>query len=262
MKFIYLVATAVSVAIMLKARIPNLIDHLYKIFLIIFAVVAFAGIFNFQSMIESRDYIIVPGYITDVTTTKTFASKSIRNEYGCTIHYTFNGKSYSYRIDHMLTKYEEGPWDVSISPDNGDIKLASLESLRKEVILDLVLGLIFLALTIFFYFKQRKKGGPTEEELSNRFGMGVILGICTLIFIPFLWWVAKVDYKASGKFDYGDVDILVADILVFVICVIVAIRSGKKLKTIEKKNKKTYYNPYKIKGSKRNRRKRNVCKKR
>ena len=129
--------------------------HLFTLGFALFMV--FIGIANMQGSYESRDFICVPGYVTDITGSRHFSSKQVRTEYSCTINYTFiDGYDYSCTQSGLLERPDEHLTEVWVSPDNSEVHMSSPKSAFTSSIIDFLIAIVFFVLTIPLYIRYKR----------------------------------------------------------------------------------------------------------
>ena len=145
--------TVCAIAYYLIGRfgLENIKKYLHLIVLGFALFMLFIGVLNYQGAQYSKNFKCVPGYITDVKSTRRYVSKHFRTEYSCVIHYTFtDGKMYYTKQDGLVDKPNENLSKVWVSRDNEEVHMFSPKSSLSSSIFitsSFVNCMIFLALT-------------------------------------------------------------------------------------------------------------------
>ncbi len=197
------------------------------------------GIANYQGSQESSDYIPCPGYITDISSSEHYAAaaKQFRTEYSCTIHYTFtDGNDYIYEEDGLLEYPDENLSTVWVSPDNTSVHMSSSQSTWTLSIWNFLIAIVLFIVTVPLYISfKNKHPKPTMDELESAYIYGIIMAVCTFIFIPFMSYSLFEKLKYGETVDTPTLDIWVVLCIGFVWSVIVAAVSKKKMRSVRKR---------------------------
>ncbi|ETP71340.1 Protein of unknown function (DUF3592) [Lachnospiraceae bacterium JC7] len=193
----------------------------------------FIGIANYQGAQESKDYISCPGYVTDISSSEHYsgASKQYRTEYSCRIHYTFtDGNEYTYAISGLIDHPDESLSTVWVSPDNTRVHMSSPQSTRTSSKYNFLIAFVFFIVTIPLYKNYKKKHPkPTKDELESAYIGGLLMAVCTFIFMTLMSYILFKDLKLHGTVDTTILDIWAVLCIGFIWSVIVAVKSKKKL---------------------------------
>jgi hypothetical protein len=229
--FIIFIACAIACNLIGRFGLENIKKYLHLIVLGFALFMLFIGIFNYQGASYSKDFIRVPGYITDVKSTRRYAGKRIRTEYSCTIHYTFtDGKDYYCEEEGLIEKPDENLSKVWVSRDNKDVHMYSSKSALTSSMHNFMLsGVLFLVTIPLFIIHKKKYPRPSAEELEDASIIGTIfafIGVALLLNMN----AVVGNFIRHEEVDYFNLDIFVVGLLIAVTSIMVVLYSKRKLK--------------------------------
>ena len=185
----------------------NFVRH---IFLMIAVFFAFLTIVQIHLSNVSRDYITVPGYITDVTSERHLRRSNINEEYRYVLHWIYEGKEYT-KVMNSIHKPDENISVVSINKDNTDVFMGDGEGTLESTIGLIVTSVVAFLGWLFLYLKDkdRKKLMPNDWK-----GIHIMSWLANILFAIGIMYCMLVKAHASGE---GNI-VVVQDLIIF--CVI------------------------------------------
>lgn len=192
----------------------------------------FIGVLNYQGAQYSKNFKCVPGYITDVKSTRRYVSKHFRTEYSCVIHYTFtDGKMYYTKQDGLVDKPNENLSKVWVSRDNEEVHMFSPKSSLSSSMYNFMLaGLLFLISIPLFILHKKKYPRLSYDELEDASIIGMIMSFVGGIVAVLNINAVIGNFIRHESIEYFNLDIFVVGLLITVVSIIVVVYSKRKLK--------------------------------
>ncbi|XME02105.1 hypothetical protein QYZ88_015715 [Lachnospiraceae bacterium C1.1] len=167
----------------------------YRTILFLCAVACFFLAFlQMEPALRTRNYILVPGYISDITVTNLSSSRGKKIKYEYLVHWFFEGQEYTKKQSSLIDRPDDSISEVWISRDNTDMLIYSSDNLLKQSIY-LALGGIVLFIVWLIIYKRSEKV-PYNDEVAA----GIFLHSLFNAFLSgFAFLISIIMYKDSVK---------------------------------------------------------------
>lgn len=230
--FIIFIACAIAYYLIGRFGLENIKKYLHLIVLGFALFMLFIGILNYQGASYSKNFIRVPGYITDVKSTRRYVSKHFRTEYSCVIHYTFtDGKMYYTKQDGLVDKPNENLSKVWVCRDNEEVHMFSPKSSLSSSMYNFMLaGLLFLISIPLFILHKKKYPRLSADELEDASIIGMIMSFVGGIVAVLNINAVIGNFIRHESIEYFNLDIFVVGLLIAVTSIMVVLYSKRKLK--------------------------------
>ena len=182
--------------------------------------------------INSKDYIAVPGYISDMQISdSTVTKKGVRNTYQYTIHWYYEGEEYT------KTQYSGSPVEnvseVWIDKDNSDVMIYSPDELSGQASMLAYISAALFVIWLIMYLKTENVE-YNEDIADNVLVAGAFGTFLSLIFV-LLTAISYKYYHEEGRSindQYTGTAMLLISVISLVVCVILTILAAVETKKL------------------------------
>lgn len=193
--------------------------HLYRrMCLIIAALFLSFAINDFHTSEIVKDYISVPGYITDVESFTTYRRLRQVTEYKYTVHWLYDGEEYTKKIT-AIEEPDRNLSTVRINADNTDMTMGNSKDIRKGAFGSLTFSIMLFIVWLFFYKMDKKRHNISRDEWSSIYYTSLVSSVVMFIGVIYS---AVIAFKAEGKIMQSTMTTLfLVSVFAFVLSVII-----------------------------------------
>ncbi|MBE5858653.1 MAG: hypothetical protein E7301_00795 [Butyrivibrio sp.] len=184
------------------------------------------------SAIYSKDFIAVPGYISDIQLSDTtITKKGVRNTYQYTIHWNYEGKEYTKKEYSLNSTPDENISEVWINKDNSDAIIYSPNELSSQVYIFGLISVIAFVVWLFMYLKAETV--KYDEEIALNVLIAGVLGIVLSLVAVAITAIAYNEKKDGNAYQvYTSTVMLVTSIIFLIVCLILTIMAKVETKRL------------------------------
>ena len=184
------------------------------------------------SAIYKKEYIAVPGYISDIWLYESKTGRSgVKNTYEYTIHWNYEGKEYTKKEYSLNSVPNDNISEVWIKEDNSDATIYSPgEQKRQTYIFGLISAVAFVVWIIMYLKAENAK---YNEEVALDVLIASVLGAFYSLIAVIITAIAYNHEKGRGLEEkYGATVMLLTSIFILMICLILTIMAKAETKRL------------------------------
>jgi len=207
-------------------------NTLRQIIFVCFLIMLECQIMQMGSAIYSKDFIAVPGYISDIQLSDTtITKKGVRNTYQYTIHWNYEGKEYTKKEYSLNSTPDENISEVWINKDNSDAIIYSPNELSSQVYIFGLISVIAFVVWLFMYLKAETV--KYDEEIALNVLIAGVLGIVLSLVAVAITAIAYNEKKDGNAYQvYTSTVMLVTSIIFLIVCLILTIMAKVETKRL------------------------------
>lgn len=207
-----------------------------QIVFVVFLCLLLMQILQLGSAIMSRDYISVPGYISDVNISDTGYNKITKKvTYEYTVHWTYEGQEYVKKKYSLNEKPDKNVSEVWIKKDNSDVMLYGSKELTIQTFIFGGMASIFFIIWLLMY-KMSESIEYNEEVAENVLIAGVLGTIFSAIATVITTIAFNSEKLKGGDRKYTATVMLITALFFLAFCIVLSIMARKETKRLAGNN--------------------------
>ncbi len=207
-----------------------------QIVFVVFLCLLLMQVLQLGPALMSKDYIPVPGYISDVNISDTRYNKiSKKVTYEYTIHWTYEGQDYEKKNYSLNEKPDENISEVWIKKDNSDVMLYGSKELTRQTFMFGAMASVFFVIWLIMY-KMSESIEYNEEAAENVLIAGVLGTILSAIATVITTIAFNYEKIKGGDRLYTATVMLTTALFFLAFCIVLSVMARKETKRLAGKN--------------------------
>lgn len=132
------------------------------------------GFFNAHSFILTKEYISVPGWISDVETTSKFVKGRKTARYNYIIHWYMDGELYSRQVEKAIQPPDETISEVWADVNHDSAIASSPKEIEKEAFFDFIIAISLGMIGLLLYKSSNESLNIRKETWETIYYSGIV----------------------------------------------------------------------------------------